>query len=74
MNVETKSWKASAAVDGEGRESIGAGRVIIEAVTPELDGGRHPIKVVVGAGVVVTADRVPPTATRRSAATCYGAR
>ncbi len=36
--------------------SIGGGRVIIEAVTPELDGGRHPIKVIVGQPVVVEAD------------------
>ncbi len=35
---------------------IGAGRVIIEAVTPELDGGRHPVKTVVGDTVVVSAD------------------
>ena len=56
MNVETRSWKASGAGDGEARDDIGAGRVVIEEVTPELDGGRHPIKVVVGADVVVTAD------------------
>ncbi len=36
--------------------SIGAGRVVIEEVTPELDGGRHPIKVVVDEEVVVDAD------------------
>ncbi len=35
---------------------LGAGRVVIEAVTPELDGGRHPIKTVVGRTVVVSAD------------------
>ncbi len=35
---------------------IGVGRVVIEAVTPELDGGRHPIKTVVGQPVVVSAD------------------
>lgn len=35
---------------------MGAGRVIIEAVTPELDGGRHPIKIVVGQSVVIEAD------------------
>ena len=35
---------------------LGAGRVVIEAVTPELDGGRHPIKVVVGERLVIEAD------------------
>ena len=35
---------------------LGAGRVVIEAVTPELDGGRHPIKVVTGDTVSVEAD------------------
>ena len=35
---------------------IGAGRVVIEAVTPELDGGRHPVKVVVDEEVIVEAD------------------
>ncbi len=34
----------------------GAGRVVIEAVTPELDGGRHAVKRVVGEPVVVEAD------------------
>ncbi|MGD0634152.1 MAG: 4-alpha-glucanotransferase [Beijerinckiaceae bacterium] len=35
---------------------LGAGRVIIEAVTPEIDGGRHAVKSVVGQTVVVEAD------------------
>ncbi len=35
--------------------SIGDGRVVIEAVTPELDGGRHPIKTIVGRTVMVEA-------------------
>ncbi len=35
---------------------LGAGRVVIEAVTPELDGGRHPVKVVTGHTVEVEAD------------------
>ena len=38
------------------QDAIGAGRVVIETVTPELDGGRHPIKVVVGDLVTVEAD------------------
>jgi starch synthase (maltosyl-transferring) len=35
---------------------IGAGRVVIEAIAPELDGGRHPVKTVTGAPFVVEAD------------------
>ncbi|MDR3461964.1 MAG: 4-alpha-glucanotransferase [Beijerinckiaceae bacterium] len=35
---------------------LGAGRVIIEAVTPEIDGGRHAVKSVVGQNVDVEAD------------------
>jgi starch synthase (maltosyl-transferring) len=35
---------------------MGEGRVIIEAMTPELDGGRHPIKIVVGQPLVIEAD------------------
>ena len=38
------------------RSDMGAGRVVIEAVAPELDGGRHPIKTVVGQTIAVTAD------------------
>ncbi len=34
----------------------GEGRVIIEAVSPELDGGQTPVKRLVGEAVVVTAD------------------
>ncbi|NEU11745.1 DUF3416 domain-containing protein [Methylobacterium sp. BTF04] len=34
----------------------GEGRVVIEAVMPELDGGRSPVKRVVGESVRVTAD------------------
>ena len=34
----------------------GEGRVVIEAVEPEIDGGRSPIKRVVGERVTVTAD------------------
>ena len=34
----------------------GEGRVVIEAVTPELDGGRTPVKRVVGESVEVEAD------------------
>ena len=37
--------------DGEGRQ-----RAVIEAVTPEVDGGRHAIKRVVGEKVVIEAD------------------
>ena len=38
------------------KTAMSLGRVIIEAVVPELDGGRHPIKVVVGDFVTVEAD------------------
>ena len=34
----------------------GGGRVIIEDVAPELDGGRHPVKCVVGDTITVSAD------------------
>ena len=51
MNVETKHFTSS-----ETRRDIGGGRVIIERLTPELDGGRHPVKVVVGDVVIVEAD------------------
>jgi starch synthase (maltosyl-transferring) len=37
-------------------EEMGAGRVVIETVTPELDGGRHPVKAVTGDLVTVEAD------------------
>jgi starch synthase (maltosyl-transferring) len=39
-----------------GTEPMGEGRVIIEGVSPEIDGGRTPIKRVVGEVVEVTAD------------------
>jgi starch synthase (maltosyl-transferring) len=34
----------------------GAGRVVIEAVQPEIDDGRHPVKRIVGDSVIVEAD------------------
>ena len=46
-------------VDASGPEAdaIGSRRsIIIERITPELDGGRHPIKRVVGDQLLVTAD------------------
>ncbi len=36
--------------------AMSKGRVLIENLTPELDGGRHPVKVVVGDLVTVQAD------------------
>ena len=39
-----------------GPSAQGAGRVVIEAVEPEIDGGRHPAKRAVGDSVIVTAD------------------
>jgi starch synthase (maltosyl-transferring) len=59
MNVETKPrLMLTTASDAKARPEVtmGAGRVVIERVTPELDGGRHPIKVVVGDVVTVGAD------------------
>ncbi|MCX5679839.1 MAG: DUF3416 domain-containing protein, partial [Candidatus Omnitrophica bacterium] len=38
------------------KESLNSPRVIIEKVTPEIDGGKFPIKRVVGEQVVVRAD------------------
>ena len=75
MNVETNEIldDASGAGDGEARDDIGAGRVVIEEVTPELDGGRHPIKVVVGDRRRRRPPTSSPTVTRRSVATCCGA-
>jgi starch synthase (maltosyl-transferring) len=51
MNVETNPKRLA-----DHASQLGYGRVVIEAVTPELDGGRHPIKVVTGDTVVVEAD------------------
>ena len=58
MNIETKSWTPDDAskASGSKKGDIGSGRVIIEEVTPELDGGRHPIKVTVGDRVTIEAD------------------
>ena len=59
MPVETKTRAmptGGGAVDIERHAAkVGAGRVVIEEVTPELDGGRHPVKVVVGDIVTVKA-------------------
>lgn len=41
--------------DAQSLPSAGAARVIIESITPELDGGRFPIKRVIGEEVVVEA-------------------
>ncbi len=60
MNVETKHFTPTAttkvAAHGGSVATLGAGRVIIERVTPELDGGRHPVKAVVGDIMVIEAD------------------
>ena len=50
------SLKVSASVPLPAPAPDGGGRVIIETVAPELDGGRHPIKRVVGDTMIVTAD------------------
>jgi starch synthase (maltosyl-transferring) len=38
------------------RDEAGRQRVVIERVTPEIDGGRFPIERVIGEKVVVEAD------------------
>ncbi len=48
--------EASAALNGLADVGEGRQRVVIERVTPELDGGRFPIKRVVGDTVVVECD------------------
>ena len=60
MPVETRTralaTSAYATTDIERKPAkVGAGRVVVEDVTPELDGGRHPVKVVVGDIVTVNA-------------------
>ena len=56
-DVETLSLGASAAdIERKPKRAMKGGRVIIEKVVPELDGGRHPVKVVVGDIVTVEAD------------------
>ncbi|MBA3587336.1 MAG: DUF3416 domain-containing protein, partial [Chloroflexi bacterium] len=43
--------------DEPGADAIGSRRgIIIERITPELDGGRYPVKRVVGDQLLVTAD------------------
>ena len=41
---------------GGGTHSIAPSRVVIEGVTPQVDGGRFPIKRIAGEEVVVEAD------------------
>jgi starch synthase (maltosyl-transferring) len=52
--------RAAPAVDAKAAEAalkrLAADRVAIEAVVPELDGGRHPVKRVVGDVLEVEAD------------------
>ncbi len=50
--------RAESSMDGISIDRIGEGRkrAIIEAVTPEVDGGRYPIKRTVGEAVLVEAD------------------
>ena len=58
-DVETRSRKGDDVRHDDARPRDlpqGAGRVVVEAVTPELDGGRHAVKAVVGESVLVEAD------------------
>lgn len=54
VNIQTKF--ASDQRPSDNRNRIGEGRVVIEAVAPELDGGRHAVKVVVADKFTVEAD------------------
>jgi starch synthase (maltosyl-transferring) len=61
MTTTKESLRRAASAALEMREpdagAVGARRnVVIERVAPELDGGRHPVKRVVGDQLVVTAD------------------
>jgi starch synthase (maltosyl-transferring) len=46
-------------------------RVLIDGVTPEIDGGRFPIKRIVGATVIVTADIFAEGHDRLAAVLCF---
>jgi starch synthase (maltosyl-transferring) len=48
-------------------------RVLIEGVAPEIDGGRFPVKCVVGASVTVTADIFAEGHDRLAAVLCFRA-
>src|SRR3954468_4720867 len=54
------NWRHFIPVKGPVLENVqqlcGQSRVVIEAVTPEIDGGRFPIKRVAGEDVAVEAD------------------
>ena len=56
-----------------GLEAVGEGRarVVIEGVSPEIDGGKYPIKRVVGDSIVVEADIFADGHDRLSAVVCY---
>lgn len=56
MNIDTKPRMLMTDTPVSPALDLSAGRVVIEAVAPELDGGRHPIKAVVGETVTVAAD------------------
>jgi starch synthase (maltosyl-transferring) len=53
---ETPLTKVCSSSDGSSLDVDGRRRVVIEGVRPEIDGGRFPIKRVVGQSVVVEAD------------------
>ena len=56
---ESARRAAAAALEARepGPEEPGTRRgIVIERISPELDGGRHPVKRVVGDTLVVTAD------------------
>jgi starch synthase (maltosyl-transferring) len=54
---ESLSAGASTVADEPGPDAVGTRRsIVVERVTPQLDGGRHPVKRVVGDRLLVSAD------------------
>ncbi len=56
MNIEAQPPRLGVTIERKPKMAMRTGRVIIEKVTPELDGGRNPLKLVVGDIVTVEAD------------------
>ena len=54
--IDDAARKAVGETPASGHPASNAGPIVIEAVTPQIDGGRHPVKRVAGEAVVVEAD------------------
>jgi starch synthase (maltosyl-transferring) len=65
--------KGSGVAGTAGLETVGEGRarVVIEGICPEIDGGKYPIKRVVGDSIIVEADIFADGHDRLSAVLCY---